>query len=150
MSETKSKVTCTHNGTLIEYNEISDKWIFTLRNRDREVDSLKIAKEVIDTPPKGKPFERIKAWKGEYDGTFSAVDVTSIAGSRYGSHYAWTSDLKTKERSKERANILYPWGPHNDKLVKDIAELCDRRKVLDESIEELVHKLKALEIPEEK
>src|SRR6476646_9588862 len=106
--------------TEIVYDEEKDKWVFTLRGRERSAESLGKAKEIIDKPePKNKkPFERVKciglsrhSWVR--DKPFEEFEVTSIAeGPGYGRVEVWTSS-KANGREKRNADGCYPATPAN-------------------------------------
>jgi hypothetical protein len=53
--------TITYKGIEISYDERSDKWLYTLRGKDRSADILVNAKKAIDKPaPKdAEPFDRL-------------------------------------------------------------------------------------------
>lgn len=143
----------THDGIEIEYVERDNKWKFTLRGRERIVDSLAQAKLAIDKPePKDKPpFERIKAyWRYSYGSDkFSTVEVTSIAAS---SRYHTGTEVwivNGKERSKVDQSRVFPVTPANTERVQAIEVLWAQREAIDKKITELEKKLVPLSLPKE-
>ena len=115
----------TYNEIEIEYNEQENIWVFTLRGRERKVNSLIAAKAAIDTPPRDKKdadtFERRKAFLKKWNSAIVEVEVTSMAVSRYGSLEFWVSDNGT--RCKVRNCDLAAHTPQNAARVANLAAL---------------------------
>lgn len=139
----------THNGTEITYDEPSNTWKFVLRARDRSVESLAKAKEMIDrpVPEKAKPFEKIPAWEIRNDDP-AKVEITGW-GDQYGSPAAWVTSPKG-ERRKERIEFtLYPCTPENDLACEQIIAKRAEFIRLNSEIRNLKYKLAKLEVPKD-
>jgi hypothetical protein len=132
MAET---VSITYSDVVITYDERADVWRFELRGRDRHAESLLKAKEAIDKPapePKGKPFERFKAYIGDYGNTFTEIEVLSVAADGYRGLELWVNSKRG--RRKEKAGDIYPITPENTAAVQRIAELSEQVKTLESHI----------------
>ena len=141
-----------HNGIAIEYNEKRNVWVFELRGREREADTLLKAKEVIDKPePKDKPpFTRVKAYtERSYDGSgFQTVDVTSVAFTHSWQETEYWISTKNKQRQKVTAHSLYPVTPKNDELIAQIKSIDEQSAALGKQRSALKSKLE--EMPTQK
>lgn len=145
------EITVEHNGIIIHYNETLNRWEYNLRNRDRWAETLAKAKAAIEKPPpeEKKQFKRVECWfyKGQWDGGWKRVTVTSVAETTYGRDYVWVSD--GERRSKERAKDLYPCGFQNDPKIAKSTELLKQISEIRKEEEKLRARLTPLEIPEE-
>jgi len=146
ISDTDATIIQSYKGIRIDYDEDRNKWKFELRGREREVDSLKAARQLIDQPMRDKAtFQRFKAWFSQWRGSFVEVEVTSIAvRDVYNTTEVWISK-PGEGRSKELARHVYPKSAHNDHLISGIHDLDASITKLTKSREELVNKLKSYE-----
>lgn len=148
-------ITTDHNGVLVTYDEYSNTWKFTLRNRDRSAESLAKAKEIIDKPgpkEKEKAFQKMEAWWIPYEKPPRRVTVTGIAEGIYSRDklWVWIKDARGN-RSKEQADFtIYPSTPENDATVTEILNRDKQIQKLKTEIEDLRSTLQPLklEIPE--
>lgn len=108
-------LTVTYGGVKIQYAEQTNKWNFELNGRERNVESLTAAKNMIDKPaPKDKkPFIRIPVYRfssqffDKSKSSFIKTEITSIAEASYGgSSHVWIVD-PNKSRSKVRIESLF-------------------------------------------
>src|ERR1700676_2626833 len=119
MSE--QKLTVSYGGVDITYVESTNKWNFELRSRERNVDSLTLAKEAIDKPEpiKKKPFARISAFvlaSKNYTDVyiFQPVEVTCVAEQRTyrNAPQFWIVDARGKRETKDSLQV-YADTPEN-------------------------------------
>lgn len=147
-----------HQGIEINYVEADNQWLFTLRGRERKVESLAKAKEIIDKPEPiaKKPFARVKGfttkgYAGYAGSEYTDAEVTSIAapGRFYfgGCGEVWVSVGKNRE--KIDSGKFFPATVHNIKLRRDIETKIAERDELDEEISELQNKLQPIKIEKE-
>jgi len=155
-----NEVKVTYHDVEITYNEVTDKWLFTLRGREKEAVSLKEAKATIDKPvskPKGKPFERVKA---VYGSRLDPVEITSIAAKSSYRSYGTKDEVRIKHLSKGKfhaegeiakaaAELCYPLGPDNDSIIFKIGGLIADRDELDKRIDEAFNLLTPYKVPDE-
>lgn len=141
-------MTTTYHDIEITYDEIENKWKFTLRGRDRSADSLGAAKAAIDKQPteKAKPFEKIPAWQIHYNGPIDKVELTSIAERQYGRDYVWIKDSAGKRSKEVVERSIYPQNPTNDAIIAEIIQKKDALKALSKKIECLKEQLKPLKL----
>lgn len=142
-----------HSDVTITYDEQQNKWLFTLRGRDRSADSLAKAREFIDKPvprDKAKPFQKIPAWFFRYGEPPVKIEITGIAEERSysGGERVW---IKCKRsRSKESvAYAIYPQSTKNDALVQQIITKESQVEKLREEISNLRGKLEKLVLPKD-
>lgn len=149
-------IAVTYSDIEIVYREDDNRWVFTLRGRERSAESLALAKAAIDRPEpkkKGGNFTPVEAW---YDGSgygasingFRRVTITSIAEvfSRYGSGAeVWIKDKGG--RSKVGADRVYPVGEPNDAVVEQLNDLAKASDTLEKRINATRGKLKAFVVP---
>jgi hypothetical protein len=140
-----------YNGVEITYRERGNKWVFDVRGREREADSLEAAKLIIDRPePKEKPpFDRFKAWWVSYGDEPVLVEVTSVAlvtASWRNNKEVWITEY-SKERRKVNAADIYPCNAHNDALIAEMKTLSARQHELAEAEDAAKKKLKAFKVP---
>lgn len=148
----ETQITHTHNDIEIVYDEQSNTWKFTLRNRDRSAESLVKAKEMIDKPEKEKPFQKIPAWRIKYQDIPDPVEVTGIAEGSYLRDRLWVW-IKGKDgkRTKETADFsIYPSTETNDGIINSMIEKEQTIRVLKKEISDLQQTLSPLkiEVPE--
>lgn len=149
--------TSTHQGIEIVYRESDNRWVFTLRGRERSAESLANAKAAIDKPePKKKSdkFTPVEAWFDGHRwggrGEWKKVTVTSIAES-----YVRVSDCGDvwikdgKERSKQSADRIYPVGEANDAIIEQLRNLDKEKADLEERIAATKDKLKPFIVPKD-
>lgn len=154
MSDSTSdvKIVAVYDGIEIEYKERENKWNFELRGRERNADSLKQAKEIIDKPDpiKKTPFNKTRAYRsGLFDkDSFKLVTVTSIAEYDRRTPYFWVTD-ETGNRRKESASNIYAHTAVNASLIQDYKHISDKIKNLDEERSILVQQMTHLEVPGE-
>jgi hypothetical protein len=147
-----SDLTTNHGGIVITYDEHRNKWLFTLRDRDRSVDTLTQARDIIDKPlpkEKAKPFEKIAAWFIDHGDDPARAIVTGTAEKDYaGRASVWIN--KDGQRSKEAIEgKVYPSNPANDELVSGITAKRAQIKQLENECRSLRHKLQPLVIAPE-
>lgn len=116
----------THKEVVITYEEQTDRWLFTLRGRDRMADSLAAAKEAIDKPvpaEKSKPFQKIPAWWLKYNDDPEKIEITGIADKDYcGRTQVWIR-RSSGQRSKETTEFaIYASDEKTDALAAKIIE----------------------------
>lgn len=146
-----NKISVTFRDIEIVYDELRDRWIFTLRGRELSRESLAKAKESISRePPKDKkPFEKIEAWHMPYNRYVAQkVTVTSIAEkSRYGSEQeAWVT-LEDGSRLKAQQVRLFAVTKENDKLFKKIAKLRSQIGLMETEQDAAIEGLNVLVLP---
>lgn len=140
-----------HSDVSISYDERENKWLFTLRGRDRSAESLAKAKEIIDKPvpkEKAKPFEKIPAWHFDYGNDPEKVLVTGIAEVDYARRQCvWIN--RNGSRSKEPVTEVFPQNEKNDAIA---AATIEKRKAADrltKEVWELQRTLSPLVLPKE-
>lgn len=122
-------ITVDYIGITIEYFEHTNKWRFELRGRERNVDSLALAKAAIDKPEpvkkSAKQFQRVQVLhaggyglSGYNKKNRSVVTITSIAEDQYNRDKsnpstAWIT-RENGDRSKEGVHALYLINASND------------------------------------
>lgn len=149
-----SEIKHTHDGIEIEYLEHQNKWQFTLRGRERIVDSLAEAKAVIDKPaPKEKPdFDRIQAYhRHSYSyGKYALVEVTSIAAQHgwRGQDEVWIVG-KDKQRSRVDRARVFPVNEWNSAIIQKVEKLQEDEATIRKAIEGLEKTLRPLKLPKE-
>lgn len=126
----------THREIEIEYAEKENRWVFTLRGRERKVESLAKAKEAIDRPVKeDKPeFKRRTAWFKQYGRAPLKCEVTSIAeGHSWSSDtYFWIVVPSEGRRRKESITSLLADTPQNAERIEKVLALDKRGEELEE------------------
>lgn len=141
----------------INYSEDTNRWVFTLRGRERSAESLRLAKEKIDMPaPSGKPFEKIPAWI-DRNGGFTSVIIDSMAEGyehrrqSYGRHVpeVWVSDPENESRFKEFVTALFAATPENSAAVVVINDMRGRKAQLQRDIEGLIASMERVTLPPE-
>lgn len=139
-----------HNGIVITYNELENRWFFMLRDVERSSATLALARVAIDKPvPKDKAqFKRRKAFLGEsyHATTFEPVEVTSLAAKEkysYGNS-AWVVNRDGK-RTKENLERLYEDTPENVMVMADIIALSEQSSQIHEKVNALRKKLVRLD-----
>ncbi len=124
-------ITTVHNGVEILFNETEEVWEFTHNSRDRGVDSLKKAKQIIDKPIT-VPFDRVEAFMLRQNRRgYITVQITSVAkkGSWQNKPYeVWI--VRDGNRSKV----------HSDDVIENTPENIARLAALDVAIGELIEK----------
>lgn len=143
----------TYKGVEITFNELYERWEFTLDGRERFSQKLSAAKAVIDAPSKEKkkPFKQIEAyWEGYYRG-YQKVKVTSLAeGSSANSAHFWISytDISNRtSRSKIERRTLFAVNDKNDALIAEIKRLKDEVKKINDQIDQASAKLTPIPLP---
>ncbi len=147
---TPAPIQITHDSVPITYDEHENKWLFTLRGRDRSASSLAEAKAAIDKPvvEKAKPFEKIPAWWLKYPGNPEKVEITGIAEKGYREQEVW---IKCSEgRKKECLSSFFGCNEKNDAMVASIIEKNAAASKLEDESAKLSRQLAPLklEIPE--
>jgi len=139
----------------IVYEPRTNKWVCEVRGRERQLDSLELAKQCIDKPePKETaPFERFKAWYMDYRENPVLVEVTSIAipPKWQTSRDVWVNyPFGTKaERRKVDSRHIYPCNAHNDALVKELQELAQKSAEIENAENACASKMKRFVLPED-
>lgn len=157
------QIKVTHAGIEIVYVEGENQWVFTLRGRERKVESLQKAKEAIDKPPPKdkKPFERIEAWgSNRYGGTeFKILTVTSIAERQ--SSWSRTPEVwvtyadkdrwgkAEQKREKYSSDAVFPRNEKNDAIVAKCEQLRKQIQALEEELAATHKKLTPLKVEKE-
>src|ERR1700676_2999182 len=129
------QITFEYEGITITYIEDTDKWNFELRGRERNADTLKGAKEIIDKPDpvKKKTFARIPGYRVSsriWDKTaknFTKVEVTSVADKTYGHPEVWVTE-EDKSRSKIRMEHVFVDTEKNRVSMKEYDLLYAHRE----------------------
>lgn len=142
----------TYKGVEITFNELYERWEFTLDGRERFSQKLSAAKAVIDAPSKEKkkPFNQIEAW-WDYYRDYQKVKVTSLAeGSSANSAHFWISYTDSSDRTS-RAKIerrtLFAVNDKNDALIAEIKRLKDEVKKINDQIDQTAAKLTPIPLP---
>lgn len=152
-----SEIKHTYDGIEIEYLEALNKWQFTLRGRERIVDSLAEAKAAIDkpTPVKKPDFERIRAYyRPSYSyGKYEVVEVTSIAAQGHSwrsveNGCVWIVD-KQKERNKVDVQRVFPVNEWNSVIIQKVEKLQEEEATIRKAVEGLEKTLRPLKLPKE-
>ena len=141
-----------HNGIPIEYIEQEAVFCFELRGREKKVESLKKAKELIDAPaPKDKkPFTKVKAWYSDYGSELEPIEITSLAeGSNLESPGTYCWIMNGKSRRKVRCSIVYLTSPENDALVENYNRLKEEIAELAKKKAAVLAKMKPFVAPKE-
>jgi len=142
-----------YNGITIVYDELKDKFIFTLRGRERWADSLTKAKVAIDTPVKNKKestFEPVEAYhRSYYSQKFEKVKVTSMVDCGLGRQPDFWISNSGKNRSKVGAHNIYPITDSSTKIVNECNAIIDQIAELHAQVGRLSNKVKCMEVPEE-
>lgn len=153
--DSKQSITVEHKGIVITYNEYQNQWTFTLRNRERSVETLVQARQMIDRPaPADKScFKPVQVWFIDSDGLKSGK-VTSVTVQRYRTQdpqcrISYNNDEGKIERIRQFSSMLYPSNPHNDALAKSVKDLDSKIKELRNQKAGLQKQLIPLQIPEE-
>lgn len=154
MSE--QNLTVAYGGVDITYVEYTNKWNFELRGRERNVDSLALAKEAIDKPElvKKKPFIRIPAFVMENDYSpvtkFVPVQVTSVAENpTYRTNVMfWIVDGKGKREQKAAVQV-YADTPENRILMAQY--IADTKTIdnLNNQLRKSLKQIETVEVPSE-
>lgn len=141
-----------YEGIQISYIEDTDNWHFELRGRSRTADSLAKAKAAIDKEPKERrvEFQRFDCYLFKYGDT-KTVTVTSVAESDYSGKLSFwvTNTAGNKERSKERADCLFPVTDYNTVLIGQIKEKEADVDSIEKAIVALKKRLTIAAIPED-
>ncbi len=151
----KSQILILHNSVPIEYREDKNDWTFELRGKERVVESLQKAREVIDQPaPKvKKPFTRVQAYQvSTYSSwnrdMFKLLEITSLAQDKdsSGRPYVWATNLTDKTREKVNQGVLATICPENDQLIVEIQKAVADIKALETHKEGLYKKFKLVDL----
>jgi len=116
-----------HSGVKVRYDEESNRWLFSLRGRDRSSETLKNAKATIDKPvsEKTKPFEHIPVWYFQYGGNEPVkAEVVGLAEARRCRVGQEVWIVKGGTRSKTRTeDSVFPQSKENDAIAAKLDEL---------------------------
>lgn len=141
----------TYNGIEITYEESSNRWLFTIRGRDKSAESLAKAKEMINSQPKEKkePFKKISAWYFHWDCAPVKVEVTGIAEPDWNKKPCiWMkNDGKRSKQSVEY--YIFPQNEVNDAKAQQCIEKEDQIKQLKKEISDIKKTLLPLVLPDE-
>lgn len=127
-------ISTTHNGIEIVYDEVNSLWVFTLRNREYGISTLKLAKEKIDRPvreAKEQDFEPVNGWQMSWSCN-DAVEgrVTSIAQNRYGSARVRFVRKGASAATTEDMSSFFPDNEHNRPLIDAVLKLSAQIETL--------------------
>jgi len=131
-----------YKGYRIGYLEHNNQFRIDIGESEKDVTSLKAAKEYIDTMEK-KAFERFGAWLRDYHhDRYVEITVTSY-NERY--EEAWVSTKKSKKRTKENLRSIICDTPENRETIGMIHALVEEVKTRNNTIRELQNTLTKLE-----
>lgn len=141
-----------HGGVTIVYDENESKFVFELRGRERKVDTLAAAKEVIDKPVpiSKKKVDPVAGWVsvdewGSNPKKFKNVLVTSIAESpSWRDREVWISD--NGKRSKISADKVFADTPLNAGTRAAIEAKAKEISALETAKEALLKSLKRVDL----
>lgn len=137
-------LTTDYRGIKITYDEVRDRWTFSMSGRELSAESLAQAKYKIDHPPKDRAaFKRQLVWVEifRYTTGWRKVTLTSIDESGL---WGWASDGKNRERV--RLARTFADTPENAKRIAEIQENTAVMNGLHQRIEILEAKLTSLKI----
>lgn len=152
IKDTENKgITYEYKGIVITYDEPADMWRYELRGRYRSAKSLAKVKESIDKPVYQKnPFKRFEAYYDQGFDKFVLIEVTSIAESHYGPAdqvWCWNAKAEYGNRFKASKDRIYPLSEHNLPIIREIENLLEARKKVEDDIKKVKRTLKHYEIP---
>lgn len=143
-------ITETYHDVEIRYRENDNLWAFELGGREKTADSLRGAKQAIDTAPKEKKkvvrFEAYLVGLGRT--TLEKVTVGACTKDYKGRPQFWITDAKGS-RSKVEAGALLKISAANDVIAQEVRALTVRVIELQKQREQKVEAMEHVDIPTE-
>jgi hypothetical protein len=143
-----------YHGVIITYSEYPNKWLFQLRGRDRETDSLQEARDIIDKPAPAEkvPFTRANVFVKKYTGDIPVKAViTSLAGVKYGEMRVWVTYLNAEGKGDRRECVALSHcfldNEANQAKVTEATKLQTEVDALSKTIMGMMKTLKPYELP---
>lgn len=131
------KLTTTHRGIAITYDETEDKWSYSLRGKDKQKTLLSEAKADIDAPPPKdkKAFKRFEVWYKSWNSIPVKATVTSFTeprrfNPRGQARITFTDRNGNVERKNVDLTDLYADTADNAALVRTIKALYFQAETL--------------------
>jgi len=143
-----------YHGVIITYSEYQNRWMFELRGRDRETNSLQEARDIIDKPAPAEkvPFTRANVFVKKYNGDIPLKAViTSLAGVRYGGLQVWVTYLNAEGKASRRESVsidsCFLDNEANQAKVAEATKLKAEADALNTTVMGMMRTLKRYELP---